>query len=217
MLMRRVAAALLCAPAFFSGFAAAQTVDADAAKPAARGVCDADCIRANSEAAAQLCARPIEAQAPIDYEWVDRPYSGFFQEADPAGDQSAVVIYRGDSIRFLTPGKEWVRMTFECAYDVGARKLAGVRVTQGRLGQVVPPPQATASVIPAPRPPKAASQPQTPTQVNGAALAAAIQRAAQRPKAEQRPTQRPAPKPSRTMIISEPSNIEVEQMAVGAN
>jgi hypothetical protein len=213
MLMRRVAAALVCAPLLFSGPSQAQTVDANAAKLAAKDMCDADCIRANSEPAAQLCARPIEAQAPIDYEWVDRPYSGFFQEADPAADKSGIVIYRGDSIRFLTPRKEWVRMTFECAYDVGSRKLAGVRVIQGRLGQLAPPPQATASSAPSPRPPKAAGQQQMPTQVNGAALAAAIQRAAQRPKTAQRST----PKPSRTMIISEPSNIEVEQMTVGAN
>jgi hypothetical protein len=154
-----------------------------------------------------MCVRPIEAQAPIDFEWMQRPYAGFFQEADPAEGQSALIVYRGDSIRFLMPSREWVRMTFECAFDVGARKLVAVRLKQGRLGQMAPPLSATASAAPAQHLPKVAQQ--QPKQIDGAALGAAIQRAAQQPKARQ--------KPAKTMIIAEPSSIEVEQMSVIPN
>jgi hypothetical protein len=210
--MRNVTIALLLMPALSSSPASAQSPPTATEIPAVPTACDANCIRANSDVAAQACARPIEAQAPIDFEWVNRPYSSFFQEADPADGQSSIVIYRGDSIRFLTPGKAWVRMTFECAYDIGARKLAGVRVREGRIGQppVTAPVAAAATTnsIPSARPPKAA-QAAPPKQINGAALAAAIQRATRQPRA--------APKPSRTMIIAEPSSIEVEQMAIVPN
>jgi hypothetical protein len=207
MSVRNALAACVLLPAIFSTPAVAQQTGSTA--PPAATLCDADCIRSNSETAAQMCARPIEAQAPIDFEWVSRPYASFFQEADPPEGQSSVVIYRGDSIRFVTPKKEWIRMTFECAYDATAKKLVGVRLKPGRIGQQPP---MIASAAPAPRPPKGA-QTQQPSHIDGAALGAAIQRAATRPK----PSRAPTGKPTRTMNIGEPSGIEVEQMAVAPN
>ncbi|WP_283192619.1 hypothetical protein [Rhizobium sp. AN80A] len=200
MSVRNALMACVILPAVFSTPAIAQQTASTA--PAAGTLCDADCIRSNSETVAQMCARPIEAQAPIDFEWVNRPYASFFQEADPPEGQSSVVIYRGDSIRFVTPKKEWIRMTFECAYDANAKKLVGVRLKPGRLGQPQP---VIASAAPAPPSSKAAQMKQ-PSQIDGAALGAAIQRAVRRPK--------PAAKPTRTMNIGEPSGIEVEQMAI---
>lgn len=203
MSVRNALAACVILPAALSTPTMAQQTASTA--PAAATLCDADCIRSNSETAAQMCARPIEAQAPIDFEWVNRPYASFFQEADPPEGQSSVVIYRGDSIRFVTPKKEWIRMTFECAYDANAKKLVGVRLKPGRLGQPQP---VIASAAPAPPSSKAAQMKQ-PSQIDGAALGAAIQRAVRRPK--------PAAKPTRTMNIGEPSGIEVEQMAIAPN
>lgn len=203
MLARNALAACVILTGFLAAPAVAQQTGSTA--PPINTLCDADCIRSNSETAAQMCARPIEAQAPIDFEWVNRPYASFFQEADPPDGQSSVVIYRGDSIRFVTPKKEWLRMTFECAYDATAKKLVAVRLKPGRIGQQPP---MIASATPAPPSPKAA-QMQQPSHIDGAALGAAIQRAVRRPKA-------PA-KPSRTMNIGEPSGIEVEQMAITPN
>lgn len=79
--------------------------------------CPEACVRANNEKASAICARKIEAQAPGDFEWISRPFSGIFQQADPSKPDNAIVNYRGDSIRFLSPQKEWVRVSYECAFD----------------------------------------------------------------------------------------------------
>ena len=109
---------------------------APATPPAAIGVhaprCDANCVRTNMDTAAQACARVIETQAPIDYEWINRPFTGIFQEGDQSDEQSAGVKYRGDSIRFMSPQKEWLRITYECAFDVATKKVMAVRVRPGR-------------------------------------------------------------------------------------
>jgi hypothetical protein len=175
--------------------------------------CGADCVRANTEKAAQACARPIEAQAPIDFDWMTRPFTGLFQEADPSDDKTAVVVYRGDSIRFLTPQKEWVRVTFECAFDAEKGQLVGVRVHPGRIGrplpqQVVaaPRPAPTGKQVPKNAPPKAPQGAQTtvpPGKINGKDLAAALTNAMQAKQLQKKP---------KTIQIGETSPIEVDQV-----
>jgi hypothetical protein len=167
------------------------------AAPAAASKCDAVCVRANSERAAQACARPIEAQAPIDFEWLTRPFAGLFQEAEPADDKTPVVRFRGDSIRFLNPKKEWVRVTYECAFDPEQKRVVSVRVRPGRLGL---PPQAAAAGKPA--------APKIESKALAAAIAAAVRR---RQNPDPEPSPAPA-KPVKTVKIGEPSSIEIQQV-----
>jgi hypothetical protein len=94
--------------------------------------CDADCARGNAENASRACAPRIEALAPTDFQWVQRPYGGIFQKAEPA--DTTVVRYTGDYIRFLSPQKEWVRITYECFYDSVVQTVRTVRVRLGRIG-----------------------------------------------------------------------------------
>ncbi|AWV15510.1 hypothetical protein A3862_08265 [Methylobacterium sp. XJLW] len=122
--------------------------------PAPAG-CDATCVRANNEVASQICAPRIEAQAPTDFEWVSRPFAKIFQQAEAPEGAATVVRYRGDSIRFLSPAKEWVRVTYECGFDAANRSVAYVRVRLGRLDQAdapaQPPQQAGRVGAPVPR------------------------------------------------------------------
>lgn len=105
--------------------------------------------------AVQACAPRVEAEAPGDYDWLIRPYGSIFQEADsPEQPSSAVVRYRGDSIRFLNPQKEWVRAIYECGYDTAKQQVVSLRVRLGVIGKVNPVP-----VLPAPKPQARAPQP----------------------------------------------------------
>lgn len=98
--------------------------------------CSADCVRTNAEKALRPCASQIEAQAPNDFDWISRPYGGIFQEADaPEVPTSSVVRYRGDSIRFLTPQRDWSRIVYECSWDAAAGKVIAVKVRIGILGK----------------------------------------------------------------------------------
>lgn len=109
--------------------------------------CDAACIRSNADGAVQACAPRIEAEAPGDFEWLMRPYGSIFQQANaPEQPTSPIVRYRGDSIRFLSPQKEWVRAIYECGYDTVRQQVTSVRVQLGVLGKanavpVLPAPQ----------------------------------------------------------------------------
>jgi hypothetical protein len=145
--------------------------------------CDANCVRANAAKASEACAPGIEAQAPSDFDWIARPNPGIFQEADPSSPADSVVRFRGDSVRFMTDQKSWVRVTYECGYDVDAQKVTYVNVRAGRLDQ-----------------PLAAVPPQT-------AKAASTTIAA--PTASQAPA---APRPPRPHV-GEPSLIEIQQQA----
>lgn len=110
--------------------------------------CDAACIRGNADRAVQACAPRIEAEAPGDFEWLMRPYGSIFQQADaPEQSTSSVVRYRGDSIRFLSPQKEWIRAIYECGYDTARQQITSVRVKLGVLGKANAVP-----VLPAPLP-----------------------------------------------------------------
>lgn len=115
-----------------------------AGQPQATGqtvLCDNDCIRRSAERAVQACAPRIEAQAPGDYEWLYRPYGGIFQEANPPEQpNSPVVRYRGDSIRFLSPQKEWVRAIYDCGYDTAKQEVAYLNVRLGVRGKANPVP-----------------------------------------------------------------------------
>lgn len=93
-------------------------------------------MRANMERAAQACAPRIEAEAPNDFEWMRRPVGGIFQVAE-MGDAPAdpVVRYQGDSIRFLSPQREWVRIVYECRWDTTAGKVVDVNIRLGILGK----------------------------------------------------------------------------------
>lgn len=155
--------------------------------PAAPG-CDATCVRANNELASQICAPRIEAQAPTDFEWVSRPFAKIFQQAEAPEGGATVVRYRGDSIRFLSPAKEWVRVTYECGFDAAKRSVDYVRVRLGRLDRADAPAQPAQQV----RPNAPASQPMAPQ---------AQQQAA-----------RPGTAPPRKLLPSEPSEIEVRQV-----
>lgn len=155
--------------------------------PAAPG-CDATCVRANNELASQICAPRIEAQAPTDFEWVSRPFAKIFQQAEAPEGGATVVRYRGDSIRFLSPAKEWVRVTYECGFDAAKRSVDYVRVRLGRLDKADAPAQPAQQV----RPNAPAPQPMAPQ---------AQQQAA-----------RPGTAPPRKLLPSEPSEIEVRQV-----
>ncbi len=149
--------------------------------PVAAG-CDAACVRANNEIASQLCAPKVEAEAPTDYEWVSRPFAKIFQQAEAPEGTATVVRYRGDSIRFLSPQKEWVRVTYECGFDAAKRSVAYVRVRLGRLDKAEAPP-----------PPNRPPQPQPVPQAQQQAL-------------------NPQPATPKRILPSEPSEIEVRQV-----
>lgn len=111
--------------------------------------CDANCVRANAGRASELCAPKIEAKAPSDFDWLTRPSPGIFQQADPSSPTDAVIRFRGDSVRFMDATKAWVRVSYECAFDVEAQKVTSVEVRAGRLDQVnVSMPQAASSAPP---------------------------------------------------------------------
>ena len=145
------------APVQPAGPAAAPIPAVAAPAPVAAG-CDANCVRANNEIAGQLCAPKIEAEAPTDYEWVSRPFAKIFQQAEAPEGTNTVVRYRGDSIRFLSPQKEWLRVTYECGFDAAKRSVSYVRVRLGRLDKPEAP-QSQARVQPQPQPVPQAQQP----------------------------------------------------------
>lgn len=103
--------------------------------------CDANCVRANAQRASELCAPKIEAKAPSDFDWLTRPSPGIFQQADPSSPSDAVVRFRGDSVRFMDASKSWVRVSYECAFDVDSQTVTSVNVRAGRLDQANTPEQ----------------------------------------------------------------------------
>jgi hypothetical protein len=104
-----------------------------AAKDAAPPLCDVECIKKTTDAAGQACAPLIEAKAPLDYDWLARPFGGIFQQAEPSSTDTSLVRYRGDAIRFLTPQNQWTRVSYECGYDVAKAAATFVNVRIGRL------------------------------------------------------------------------------------
>jgi hypothetical protein len=182
--------ALLCgAP---SPVAAQQTKPAAngtpiAANQAAPPQCDANCVRANAPRAAEACAPRIEAQSPSDFDWIMRPTASIFQQADPSAPGDAVVRYRGDSIRFMQADKNWLRVSYECAFDVNSHAVVFVHVRSGRLDQPL-----GAAVA---RPPEAAAKTAPP--------------AAPAPMAAASPTLPPPKKPR--PHVGEPSRVEIQQ------
>lgn len=170
-------------------------------------VCDNACVVANMDRAGPGCARAIEARAPIDFDWLNRPFTGVFQEADPLGGDSPVVIYRGDSIRFLTERGQWVRQTYECAFDVRAGAVGPVRTRAGRIGQAPPVAAAAAQNKKPAAPSSGAAAAAGNGKVDGKALAAAISQAV-------RNKNQPGGKAPRPMKVKpgEVSPVEVEQM-----
>jgi hypothetical protein len=104
-----------------------------AAKDAAPPLCDVECIKKTTDAAGQACAPLIEAKAPLDYDWLARPFGGIFQQAEPSSTETSLVRYRGDAIRFLTPQNQWTRVSYECGYDVAKAAATFVNVRVGRL------------------------------------------------------------------------------------
>ncbi|BDL41804.1 hypothetical protein MSPGM_43940 [Methylorubrum sp. GM97] len=124
------------------------------AQAAQAPVCNNACIRGNADRAVQACAPRVEAQAPGDYDWLMRPYGSIFQEADsPEQPTSPVVRYRGDSIRILSPQREWVRAIYECGYDTAKQEVAYVNVRVGVLGKA-----SAVPVLPTPAPQARARQ-----------------------------------------------------------
>lgn len=97
--------------------------------------CDANCVHRSADAAAQACVPLIEAKAPLDYDWLSRPFGGMFTQAEQPG-ADGIVRYRGDAIRVLTMQNQWIRHAYECAYDPVARRIVDVEIRPGRL---VPP------------------------------------------------------------------------------
>jgi hypothetical protein len=116
------------------GAAAQETKPAatPSATPAKSG-CDAACTRQAVPAAVQACAPAIEGQAPSDFEWMNRPTGTIFQQAEPSTGADAVARFRGDSVRFLSPQGQWVRVTYECDYDTAAQAVRNVKVRLGRI------------------------------------------------------------------------------------
>jgi hypothetical protein len=140
-------------PATVNGLPAA--VQAGQASPPR---CDVNCVRENAPKAAEACAPRIEAQAPTDFDWISRPNSGIFQQADKASPTDSIVRYRGDSVRFMTADKSWVRVSYECGYDVSKQAVSYAQVRSGRLDQpLAPVAPATRSVVSNAAPPAMAS------------------------------------------------------------
>jgi len=158
--------------------------------------CDERCVRANAEKASAICARKIESQAPGDFEWLSRPFSGIFQQAEPSKGDEPVATYRGDSIRFMSPQKDWIRVTYECAFDVEKSVATAVRVRPGRLDKPL-------AAQPAQQQAQAA---QTP--IASAPLAAAILNAAKQRSAPRASTPAPPSPPK----VGEPSPIDISQV-----
>ena len=153
--------------------------------------CDANCVRSNAGRASEACGPQIEAKSPSDFDWVSRPMPGIFQQADPSSPADAVVRYRGDSVRFMNPEKDWVRVSYECSYDVEAQKVVAVIVRAGRLDQPTSTGQPIDANAAAAIPANSAQQAARPA----AAPSVAAQQAAAKPK----------PK------VWEPSRVEIQQ------
>lgn len=130
-LTRRTLACVGCAGLFLSAASAQEAKPAPA--EAAKAGCDANCARQAIPAAIQACVPGIERQAPTDFEWMSRPTGTIFQEAEPPSGTETVVKFRGDSVRFLNPQGQWVRITYECEYDTAAKSVRGVKVRIGRI------------------------------------------------------------------------------------
>jgi hypothetical protein len=158
--------------------------------------CDERCVRSNAEKASAICARKIESQAPGDFEWLSRPFSGIFQQADPSKGEEPIATYRGDSIRFMSPQKDWVRVTYECAFDVEKSVATAVRLRPGRLDKPL-------AVQPAPPPAQAAQPPIASAPLAAAILSAAKQRSA---------TRAGTPMPPSPPKVGEPSPIDISQV-----
>jgi hypothetical protein len=156
--------------------------------------CDANCVRNNAEPASNACAPQIGTQAPPDFGWSSRPTQAIFQQADPSSPADAIVRYRGDAVRFSNERKIWVRLSYECAYDVDAHIVVSVNVHAGQLDQAPPT---------SPEPVANSATPVLP-RVSSQALAQAIQQAATQPAQGQQP---PRKKPR----VWEPSAVEIEQ------
>ena len=171
------------------GVAAAASVGA-AAPPR----CDANCVRSNALQATEACVPQIAAQSPPDFDWNSRPTQGIFQKADPSSPADAVVQYRGDTVRFISSQKVWIRVSYECSYDVEARTVVAVNVRAGRLDQPPALPSAPNTSAAAASPPNLSSQ----------ALAQAIQQAAAQPAQIQQV-------PRKKQRIWEPSPVEIQQ------
>ncbi|WP_238225814.1 hypothetical protein [Methylorubrum aminovorans] len=117
---------------------------------------------------------------------MNRPTGSVFQEAEPPAGADTVVKFRGDSVRFLNPQGQWVRITYECDYDTAGRSVRGVKVRVGRIdGKGA---NTSAAVLPA-----------------GSGSAGRGQAA---PAAPQAQVKRPRP--------SEPSEVEIRQVAPSA-
>ena len=106
--------------------------DANTTAPVA--ACDVVCVRRNADPAAQACVPLIEARAPLDYDWLSRPFGGMFTQAEQPG-ADGIVRYRGDSIRVLVQN-QWLRHAYECSWDPANGRIVGVQL---RLGRLVPP------------------------------------------------------------------------------
>jgi hypothetical protein len=152
-------------------------------------------VRSNASLATEACVPQIAAQTPADFDWNSRPTQGIFQQADPSSPADAVVHYRGDAVRFVNSQKAWVRVNYECAYDVESRAVVAVNVRAGQLDQ--PPVSTTA-------PNNTSAAAASPPHLSSQALAQAIQQAAAQPAGIQ---QVPHPKPR----VWEPSLVEIQQ------
>ncbi len=154
--------------------------------------CDANCVRANASRASEACAPRIEAQSPTDFDWISRPTPGIFQQAEPSSPADAVVRYRGDSVRFMDAQKTWVRVSYECAFDVSSGSVVSVNVRGGRLDQ-----------------PLSASEPNNANAAAGIVTRLSQQGMPQQEAAAQLPAGPRRPRPH----VWEPSRVEIQQQS----
>lgn len=139
----------------------------------------------------------IEAKAPGDFEWVTRPEPGIFQQADPSSPENSVVRYRGDSVRFTSSQNGWIRVSYECSYDVESQSVVSVAVHAGRLDQPTGLTEPISAAGPIPAAPRAQQVPApSPAQsVVTQQIAPQQQRARSKPK------------------VWEPSPVEIQQQS----
>jgi hypothetical protein len=105
-------------------------------------------------------------------------------------------------MRFQTAQKEWVRVIYQCAFDVAAQKVVNVLFRSGRLDRAPP---VNLSAAMAGRP------------VAGGQTAASAMIAAALAKAGGAHGAPPAARSNRTIKFGEPSTISITQMAPSAS
>lgn len=93
---------------------------------------DFDCFANSLTLHATIGCRPlIEAQARIDYQWID----GFFEpklSSYRKGPGPNQITYLGDKIRIQLPNGSWMRHSYRCVFDTNTKKAISANLSPGK-------------------------------------------------------------------------------------